>query len=114
MHDTTSVSELDKTCIPGSNHRLTSRMSKFTQVQREFIARMGPRLNDIDPPTTKMQLLIDQMVEEILEVDRASGNNAGQGMLDLTLRFFYRPPPPTQFKDMEDFLLCRHEDAAIP
>ncbi|KAJ6009039.1 hypothetical protein N7522_004055 [Penicillium canescens] len=114
MHDITSVSEPDKPCILISKYKLTSSMSKFTKVQDEFIARMQPRLNNIASPKTKLQVLIDQAIEEIYGVDRASGNTAGQEMLELMVRFFSRPPPPTQYKDMEEFLLYRHVDAAVP
>ncbi|CAG8390390.1 unnamed protein product [Penicillium salamii] len=34
-------------------------------------------------------------------------------MIQQMVRFFTRPPPP-RYKDMEEFLLYRHEDAAVP
>lgn len=75
---------------------------------------MRPRSNTTTLPETKLQELIDKTIEEIHEVDRVSGNTAGQEMLELMVRFFSRPPPPKQYKDMEEFLLYRHEDAAVP
>ncbi|KAJ6047850.1 hypothetical protein N7499_000567 [Penicillium canescens] len=51
---------------------------------------------------------------EIREVDAASGNNVGQEMIEQMVEFFLRPPPPKEYKNMEEFLLYRHVDAALP
>lgn len=114
MHDVNSVSGLDQACILSARFKLTRILAKFTKVHDEFIVRMQPRLNNIVSPKTKMQELIDQVIEEIYEVDRVSGNTAGQEMLEMMVRFFNRSSPPTQYKDMEEYLLYRHEDAAVP
>lgn len=114
MHDVNSVSGLDQACILSARFKLTRILAKFTKVHDEFIVRMQPRLNNIVSPKTKMQELIDQVIEEIYEVDRVSGNTAGQEMLEMMVRFFSRSSPPTQYKDMEEYLLYRHEDAAVP
>lgn len=113
MHDFDTVSAFDQACILSTRYKLTRILAKFTEVHDEFIVRMQPWLNNIDPPKTKVQEMIDQVIEEVLEVDRVSGNNAGQEMLEIMVRFFSRPPPPTQYKDMEQYLLYRHEDAAV-
>ena len=61
-----------------------------------------------------LHLMIDRAILEIKELDCVSGNAAGQEMIDLMVRFFMRPPPPNEYKDMEEFLLYRLEDAAVP
>ena len=85
-------------------------------VQDEFISRMRPENSGAmaDKPRSSLKYLIDQAISEIIELDRVSGNNAGQEMIDLMIRFFTRLPPPTEYKNLEDFLLYRHEDAAVP
>ncbi|KAJ6050227.1 hypothetical protein N7444_006943 [Penicillium canescens] len=88
--------------------------SSFTSVQEEFVSRMKPDFNGDDKPRTILQSMIDQAIQEIMELDRECGNNAGQDMIDLMIRFFTRPPPPAKYNDMEEFLLYRHEDAAVP
>ena len=113
MHDVNPVSGLDQACILNARYKLTRILAKFTKVHDEFIVRMQPLLNNIGSPKTKVQEMIDQVIEEIHEVDRISGNTGGQEMLEMMVRFFSRPPPPTQYKDMEEYLLYRHEDAAL-
>lgn len=75
---------------------------------------MKPDFDRGNRPGTILQSMIDQAIQEILELDADSGNNAGQDMIDLMVRFFTRPPPPARYDDIEDFLLYRHEDAAVP
>ncbi|OJJ33320.1 hypothetical protein ASPWEDRAFT_30406 [Aspergillus wentii DTO 134E9] len=89
-------------------------MDSFTSVQNQFVARMQPGFKSNDEPKSFLQMMIDQAIEEIQELDRVSGNNGGQEMIDLMVQFFTRPPPPKQYKDLEEFLLYRHEDAAVP
>lgn len=80
----------------------------------EFIARMEPGFSYNNEPRSFLKLLIDQAILDIRELDSISGNNAGQEMIDLMIRFFKRPPPPEEYKNLEEFLMYRHEDAAVP
>jgi hypothetical protein len=64
--------------------------------------------------TPTFQSMIDQTMLEIREVDAASGNNVGQEMIEQMVEFFLRPPPPKEYKNMEEFLLYRHMDAGLP
>jgi hypothetical protein len=75
---------------------------------------MKPDFNAGGKPRTILQSMIDQAIQEIVELDHVCGNNAGQDMINLMIRFFIRPPPPAKYNDMEEFLLYRHEDAAVP
>ncbi|KAJ5986379.1 hypothetical protein N7451_010744 [Penicillium sp. IBT 35674x] len=86
----------------------------FTNVEDEFISRMQPEFSDNSKAKSPLKYLIDQAISEIRELDSASGNNAGQEMIDLMIQFFKRPPPPQDYKNLEEFLLYRHEDAAVP
>ncbi|KAJ5172263.1 hypothetical protein N7492_004856 [Penicillium capsulatum] len=87
--------------------------SSFVSIQQEFISRMNPDFDNGDKPRTTLQSMIDHAIQEIIELDHKYGNNAGQEMIDLMIRFFTRPPPPAKYNDMEEFLLYRHEDAAL-
>ncbi|KAF3396683.1 hypothetical protein DPV78_008181 [Talaromyces pinophilus] len=89
-------------------------INAFQKVQDEFVARMQPGYIDTKNFKSDLQLLIDKTVAEILKLDQDNGNNAGQDMLELMIRFFTRPPPPKKYTSMEEFLLYRHEDAAVP
>ena len=93
---------------------LTSRPSQFAKVQDDFVARMRPGFNSGKAPKSALHYLTDQIMEETHELDRVSGNTAGREMVDLMVRFFTRSRPPKKYHDMEEFLLYRHEDAAIP
>ena len=62
----------------------------------------------------ELHLGSDDTIEETLELDREGESDAGRVMIDLMLHFFTRPPPPASYNNMEEFLLYRHEDAAIP
>lgn len=75
---------------------------------------MKPNFECGDKPRTILQSMIDHAIQEIMSLDRDCGNNAGQDMIDLMIRFFTRPPPPENYNNMEEFLLYRHEDAAVP
>lgn len=75
---------------------------------------MRPGYQPNEQTRTPLQLLIDNAMNEIRSLDCGAGNNAGEEMIDLMVRFFERPPPPKDFPNMEDFLLYRHEDAAVP
>lgn len=83
-------------------------------VQEAFIARMKPGFENSDKSRTMLQVMIDDTIEETLELDRECESDAGRVMIDLMLHFFTRPPPPASYNNMEEFLLYRHEDAAIP
>lgn len=75
---------------------------------------MQPGANCNDRPRSSLESKIDETIAEILELDRKHGNNAGEEMIELMIRFFSRPGPPKEYKNMEEFLLYRHEDAAVP
>ncbi|CRG87145.1 hypothetical protein PISL3812_04160 [Talaromyces islandicus] len=89
-------------------------IDSFTSVHAEFVSRMTSGITSSDEPKSTLQSLIDQAILDIRKTDFVSGNTAGQEMIDMMVRFFSRPPPPTEYKDMEEFLLYRHEDAAVP
>ncbi|KAJ5216389.1 uncharacterized protein N7498_002796 [Penicillium cinerascens] len=89
-------------------------IDSFAGVNDDFIARMESGFSHTNEPRSFLKLLIDQVILDIRELDSISGNNAGQEMIDLMIRFFKRPPPPEQYKNLEEFLTYRHEDAAIP
>ncbi|PLB41613.1 terpene synthase family protein [Aspergillus candidus] len=86
----------------------------FSEVKSLFVDRMRPGYQPNEQTRTPLQLLIDNAMNEIRSLDCGAGNNAGEEMIDLMVRFFERPPPPKDFPNMEDFLLYRHEDAAVP
>ncbi|KFY93583.1 hypothetical protein V500_03648 [Pseudogymnoascus sp. VKM F-4518 (FW-2643)] len=88
-------------------------VTSFSQIQEVFVARMQIGKNLPDDPKSTLHSLIDDMTAEILDLDRNNGNDSGREMLDEMVRFFGRPPPPEKYNNMEDFLLYRHEDAAI-
>jgi hypothetical protein len=67
-----------------------------------------------DAKQSLLQFMIDQALAEIRELDRISGNTAGQEMIDLMVAFFTRPPPPESYSNMDEYLVYRHEDAAVP
>ena len=69
--------------------------------------------NLLDDPKSSLNSLIDDTTAEILDLDRNNGNDSGREMLDEMVRFFGRPPPPDKYNNMEEFLLYRHQDAAV-
>ncbi|XP_044717143.1 putative Aristolochene synthase [Hirsutella rhossiliensis] len=79
-----------------------------------FIERMQPSGSHTYGPESALQSLIDDTIAQILELDQENGNDSGRTMIEMMIRFFSRPPPPEKYDCMEDFLLYRHEDAAVP
>ena len=80
----------------------------------DFIARMQPGFIATGKHTSTFQSMIDETMSEIREIDAAAGNKVGQEMIEQMVEFFPRPPPPKEYKNMEDFLLYRHVDAGLP
>ncbi|RCI09985.1 hypothetical protein L249_8495 [Ophiocordyceps polyrhachis-furcata BCC 54312] len=91
-----------------------ARGKQFFRVQQVFVDRMRPGRNPTGDHMSSLESIIDRTMARILELDEESGNNAGRDMIDLMIRFFTRPAPPDKYDSMEDFLLYRHEDAAVP
>ncbi|KAE8153365.1 isoprenoid synthase domain-containing protein [Aspergillus avenaceus] len=86
----------------------------FAAVQEEFISRMRPNFDNGKRPKSILQGMIDRTIQDFQEMDRLSGNNTGQEVIDLMVRFLDRPFPPDQWKDMDEYLLYRNEDTAMP
>ncbi|KFY94603.1 hypothetical protein V500_03145 [Pseudogymnoascus sp. VKM F-4518 (FW-2643)] len=91
----------------------TKLIAAFSRIQEVFIARMEVGRNLLDDPKSSLHSLIDDTTAEILDLDRNNGNDSGREMLDEMVRFFGRPPPPDKYNNMEEFLLYRHQDAAV-
>ncbi|PWY90688.1 hypothetical protein BO70DRAFT_75875 [Aspergillus heteromorphus CBS 117.55] len=90
-----------------------NHIEAFNKILENYVDRMRPDLQDRKPPVSALQADIDRTVDEILELDRTSGNTAGQELLENVVRFFTRPPPPSKYKNMEEYMKYRHEDIAI-
>lgn len=86
---------------------------QFSYIQDAFVSRMRPGLRD---PGSKSPLLrlVDDTIVEILQLDHDGDNSSGREMIERMVQFFNRPPPPKHYNNMEEFLLYRHEDAAVP
>ncbi|KAK2594899.1 hypothetical protein QQS21_007398 [Conoideocrella luteorostrata] len=89
-------------------------ISSFVSVQKAFIQRMQPEACNDSTVKSFLENMIDNTIMEILQIDKLNGNNSGRDMIELMIRFFNRPPPPSTYRNIEEFLLYRHEDAAVP
>ncbi|RDA92444.1 hypothetical protein CP533_6459 [Ophiocordyceps camponoti-saundersi (nom. inval.)] len=89
-------------------------LSTFFRVQEVFVDRMRPESHRNAGHKSSLESMIEKIITRILELDEQSGNDAGRDMIELMVRFFTRPAPPEKYDSMEDFLLYRIEDAAVP
>ncbi|PYH96539.1 hypothetical protein BO71DRAFT_174421 [Aspergillus ellipticus CBS 707.79] len=90
-----------------------NNIEAFNTILEHYVDRMRPDLKERKPPMSALQADIDQTVDEILELDRISGNTAGKELLDDVVNFFSRPAPPMTYRNMEEYMQYRHEDIAI-
>ncbi|PFH57673.1 hypothetical protein XA68_14701 [Ophiocordyceps unilateralis] len=90
-------------------------VSAFQGVEETLIECMRPdRKRKVGHESSPALIMIERTIAEILELDERNGNNAGRDMIERMIRFFTRPAPPPRFNSMDEFLLHRHEDAAVP
>ncbi|RDA87821.1 hypothetical protein CP532_2963 [Ophiocordyceps camponoti-leonardi (nom. inval.)] len=94
----------------------TRLLGAFIRVQEVFVDRMRPEKSHRSngDALSSLDSMIEKTIARILQLDEESGNDAGRDMIDLMVRFFTRPAPPEKYDSMEEFLLYRHEDAAVP
>ncbi|KAK5995386.1 Terpene cyclase 6-like protein [Cladobotryum mycophilum] len=85
-------------------------INSFNMVHNEFIYRMKSGFTPTEDHRSPLILLIDQIMTEIKQLDHETGNTCGHRLLDTVLAFFLRPPPPKEYKDMDDFFFYRHQD----
>lgn len=111
MHDITTVRDKGS---PGQRLHKQLTTDQFSRVQEVFVARMRPGGKYIGGSKSSLQSLIDHTIAEILQLDQHHENDSGKTMIDVMVRFFNRPPPPEKYNSLEEFLLYRHEDAAVP
>ncbi|KAK6810861.1 hypothetical protein RU639_013599 [Aspergillus parasiticus] len=89
-------------------------IQSFSRVQTHFMDRMRGDSTRHDTKPSLLKSMIDETLAEIRELDRISGNTAGQEMIDFMVASFTRTTPPEGYNDLEEFLLYRHKDAAVP
>lgn len=60
-----------------------------------------------------MESLVDKTFSEVLQLAAQDGNDSGKVYIEETVRFFSHPPPPDSYKNLEEFMAYRCQDAAI-
>lgn len=88
----------------------------LVKMQKNFIPRITrskDQLNSSNESKSALQSLIDFTIKGFHDQDSISGNG-GQEVIDHILGFFSRPEPPKEFKDFDEFINYRIEDAAMP